>query len=231
MNVSKSSIDRTEKLKACAERWWHLVGTTRHKREILQSLILRANDDASFRNGPAGVSIDLLAHTLLFDLIKDLAALTLDSDQKAPSLVNIIKLLSDGRIRSKLRIDAIEAFGANGEDAAEFDQRWLLVLQAGETILKREILRRINDERDPSIAHFEMQMRDGIRGLYEISKAGLTWGDPDLLLRDLEDFGRALLLLIAGKYYDADARRSADVESARCLWQNNWASERFDCDD
>lgn len=238
---SNAARERTRKLKASVEHWWRLLQTAGHKLEILDTLIGRLTGCTGIHEGAASGTASLLVHTLLFDLIKDLAALTSDDGKKAPSLVNIQKMLGDKDVQQALRLAGMltpEDYAIYGvaedqkkelaarlahadaqDDGAQFDAELPRVIERLTEILSREVVRKVKTARDKTIAHFETVMTDAGRELFRIDDVELKWGDPKALFADLEDFGYDLVMVALQRHYDRGERRRIDRVNAQELWR------------
>jgi hypothetical protein len=236
------TTERLRKLRAYCDNHINLVSVANHKWLALEpmgtdrELLDRINESLGAH------SFNLILHTLLFDLVKDLAALTRDADGRSPSIVVVTSMLRDADLVAALRADLVKpmslavtwAGGADKETHAQvlaeidkrearerldrFDRDFPQWLSDCARLLESELVGRFWDLRRKTIAHYSMIERENNRRIMNIADIGLKWGEPLDLLRQLEELAHRMLLLVSGTHYDIEDWRRIHAAYAQDLW-------------
>jgi hypothetical protein len=185
---------------------------------------------------------ETLSLTLAMDLIRDAFALTLDSDDRAPSLANVWKLMSAEDLRTALRDVAGQpvippmTFGdgftkqqqvciskslevENAETRCrDFDQAYSDAAIGVTQTLDSDLAKKISRARKKAIAHYDMRLGKSGPELFKLSDAGLTWGSSREFLDMLNPVLLDVVRLAAGRIYDVEGYDRRDRLYAADVW-------------
>ncbi len=185
---------------------------------------------------------ETLSLTLVIDLLRDVFAFALDSDERAPSLANVWKLMNAEDLRTALRDVAAQpvippmTFGDGFtqqqqvtlsksleiEDAGtrrrDFDQAFSDAEKGVTQILNSDLAQKISRARKKAIAHYDMRLGKSGPELFKLSDAGLTWGSPREFLDMLDPVLLDVVRLAAGRIYDVEGYDRRDRLYAADFW-------------
>jgi hypothetical protein len=192
------------------------------------------------------IAYDVLARTLLFDLIRDVWAFTLDDDTRAPSVADLWQKFGSVEVRSALR----EQFDDSGTlkdwfpaavpaaerarrmNAARLDRKAVAyeAFDIAFRFLDREVPAALNSERaerisktrNRAIARYNMRQTGGEYAVFDPSTTGLEWEDPARFLADIRPIVLELTGLVARAGFDIPEfervhRHAADDSWSRLL--------------
>lgn len=182
---------------------------------------------------------DALALTLVLDLIRDICAFALDDDERAPSLVNIWRLMQAKDLHDALRNKAAQPLKANthfGEGIKEeekaglvekwraqdieergkaFDEAYAQVAKGVPNIADSDLAGKFLLARNRAIAHYEMRAGENGPELYKLADAGLTWGSPRQFMDQLDPvLWDTVLVATWGSYDERAFDRAARLYAA-----------------
>jgi hypothetical protein len=234
--------ERIQKLREYAEAVINLASVANHKWQIVEPL--GTDNEILGRIGESygAHSFNLMLHTLLFDLVKDLAALTKDRDSRSPSLATIRDLLGDAGLVAALRTEVTQPLRASvtwtggvpdgdqkkilekleardrAEREARFDEELPKWIKDCDAFLASELAERLWKARSKTIAHYSMIEDKAHRRVMNIGDIGLKWGEPAEFLSELEQLAHRLLLLVSNSYYAQDEWRRMHSAYAKDMW-------------
>jgi hypothetical protein len=194
------------KIRGHSEQLLDLHVGLRNKHALLSPLLPDGFVSKESRTGPAALGLHVLRVSLFLSCVQDLVKATVDKDKRAPSLVNIMSMLSNPSISEGLRA----AYVANWTESAmcdvtdEFDST---VAQLNVDWQHLEATPQLNScqlIRDKLIAHTEVRFADSSYSLLDVSSLGLKWTDVGALMLQLEDLVIALNKIIRCSSFDFD---------------------------
>jgi AbiU2 len=184
--------------------------------------------------------LNLLNMTLYYDLVRELAAISLDKDKKSPSIKNILKLLDSKDLLNHLKQEYCKPLPMNwindiDEDSKRFweekysereltenEERFNNTYQEirGEykSLKESELFKKIRDARNKLIAHYEMRHDGEAPRMVNPTDFDLKWGDAEEYFELLKPIITKLILIISNEGYALDACRSQHEQIANEFW-------------
>jgi hypothetical protein len=234
-------IERIDKVKAYATAMADKYLFARQKLAIMEPL-LKEDVTKLFDKSYGAHAHDALALTLILDLIRDICAFTLDTGERAASLVNIWRLITNDDLRSALRAVAAKPHVRNAiwaqDLTAEEKSAWLSEIEsedierngkafddafarAAEGVVElanSSLADSFKTVRDKALAHYEMRPgRDGYE-LFDLDKAGVRWGSPREFLDRLDRVVWDVVLVATWDSYDKEGFDKAHRLYAADFW-------------
>jgi len=187
-----------------------------------------------------GHGLNLLKMTLYFDLVRELAAISLDKDKRCPSVKNILQLLESQDLLNYLKAEYCEPLPINWindidedskkfweekhheRDLAENEERFNKTYQEIKSeykALKSSILHeKIRDARNKLIAHYEMRHDGETPRMVDPTDFGLKWGDAEQYYILIKPIITNLVLIISNEGYSLDIYRTQHEAIANDFW-------------
>lgn len=233
--------DRVEKIGAFAQTMADLYLSANQKIAILEGLVA-PEVTSIFENSYGAHAYDALAHTLLFDVMRDTWAFVLDPSERAPSLCNTWRLLQDEILQATLReryttpiparwlrndLPAEIRLAIDEERTAnereELSARWQSSLKMlGERVpalVGSDLAERLSKARKKAIAHYDMVRPDGRPPhLYDIAELGLKWDDPAAFLAQVEPLVFTAIEMVTRSNYMLEDFKSMHRLRAADFW-------------
>lgn len=234
--------ERVAKASAYATAMANRYLSARQKLAIMEPLV---SDEMSkrFDKSYGAHAYRTLTLTLILDLLRDIWAFTLDSDERAPSLRNIWRLVENKELHAALR--AIAATPRKGEttfsgdewseeEKAQWRARWdaediekqekafddaFKRASAGvPELINSELAGKLDTARKKAIAHYDMRATKDGPQLYPLVDIGLKWSDPKSFLNQLEKILWDVVLLATWGSYDVDGFERTSRLYAADFW-------------
>lgn len=190
--------DRLVKLEAHAS---HLLDAFIHLREryaMLDPMLFRASVPERFGKGRRARGYMILRHSLFLSCCQDIAKVVMDNHDQTPSVRRLVDALGNPLVRSELRkrYSVVQPAITDGEPdegllellrrmdereakqlGEEFDRHYANLLHVWSTLASSEVIAGFVKIRDKASAHTELTIQDGAYSFFDISTAGVTWGD------------------------------------------------------
>lgn len=165
---------------------------------MLDPMLFRADVPEQFGKGRRARGYMILRHSLFLSCCQDIAKVVMDDHDQTPSVKRLVLAVGHPLVRSELRkryaverpviIDGelddtmIELLRQMREREAkergeEFDRHYANLMQAWSELASSEVIGGFVKIRDKASAHTELTMREGVYSFFDISTAGVTWGD------------------------------------------------------
>jgi len=202
------------RLAAFAETLGHLYLDAAFKMEVLLEFV--RSSDAPDESGASAAST-LLAETLRRDLIRDLWALCLDPDDRAPTIAHLVRELDEPMTRGALRvrfvdteIEAWQNCGAgqpcvdySSASQEDFNETAWRTKQAAQTLLNSDLANRLRLARNQAVAHYGMiKGANRSYALFDLSSLRLGDRELQLFLDGAEPIVLNLARLLAARRFD-----------------------------
>jgi hypothetical protein len=245
--------DRTERLaqiEAYAKTLVQQLRIMDERRYILQPLLvdedIRGSLSEKFRDTYGAHAYNHLVPLLAHDLVRDLARLFLDEGSKAASFANLVRKISEQRIKEALRdqfrripdkwqedpspipglteeeTDQIRA-GWRDRDredfAKSFDDGLASVTAARAQLEEDPVAKKIKTFRDKYHAHLEMASLGEDPGPFDVGQLGLTFND---LLGFVDRYMPSIFELgriVTGNVHDLEGFSEAHRRQGRDMWR------------
>lgn len=231
---------RIEKIRAYAKAMIGRLIVADQKLAMLKPLVndkelIRKWDQSYGANG-----LESLRITLYFDLVRELAAVSLDKDSRSPSIRNILELLESEPLLQALKEDYCKPLPLNwisdvdrdsrkfweekhkerelAENSLKFDSHYVKVKTAFGELEETDLCMKIKDTRNKIVAHYEMRGGGEVPRLYDPSDVGLMWGDAESYLEAVKPIMVELVLMISNEGYALDIYRQQHEKVANDFW-------------
>lgn len=184
--------------------------------------------------------LELLRITLFFDLIRELAAISIDKDSRAPSIKNILKLLDSNALVVTLKSEYCKPLPIKWindideeskifweerhkerkleESKEKFDNHLLTAKESFTKLKKSELFKKIRDSRNKIVAHYEMRSEGSTPSLFSPTDINLKWGDPEDFYEKIKPIITELLLLISNEGYPLDLFKEEHEKVSNDFW-------------
>lgn len=184
--------------------------------------------------------LNLLNITLYFDLIRELAAFTLDNDKRSPSIKNILQLLESDILSNHLKIEfckplQVQWINDMDEDSKKFweekhaekeqaeksqlfDNSLSTARNRFKSLRASDLYKRIKNARNKLIAHYEMRNDGETPRMLDPTDIGLKWGDVEEYFDQVKPIITDLILIISNEGYALDTYRSQHERIANEFW-------------
>lgn len=189
-------------------------------------------------NGAHG--LNLLNMTLYFDLIRELAAISLDKNNRSPSIKNVLQLLDSCNLLNYLKEEYCEPHPIKwindvdedskifwevkhrkrelAENEDRFNNTYQEIRAEYKTLKDSELYKKIRDARNKLIAHYEMRHDGEAPRMLTPSDFGLKWGDVEEYFELIKPIITNLVLIISNEGYARDMYRSHHNKIANDFW-------------
>jgi len=183
----------------------------------------------------------ILRNTLFLSCVQDIAKLSLDSDNNAPSIKNIIKALESEVLRLELRkqfaswkmpsigendpaiIENLQKLELQKEEQrrTEFDTNYSQLLGLWNQLAASSILDAFRIIRNKLSAHMDIHYVDGSYKLLDISTFGVNWNNLRESIAALQEIVELLGLLIRNSGFAWDDLDTQLVKTGASFWCGN----------
>ncbi len=204
------------------------LGTVR-KYSILDPMIFSQDVCGRFGSGKADSGYRLLRSTLFYSVVQDIANLFYDHGKTNPSVMNIYKMIDDGKIIDELRKryiteyipdEALKVFykHRSHERTIEFNKYKKELCDQIKTIEKDQKLRAIKSIRDKFTAHIDLQFTNDNYEYHDIAKYSLKWNSLKRVLNDLKPIIESIGFVVRGADFAWDSFEQQNQKIADGLW-------------
>jgi hypothetical protein len=232
---------RTSKVGAYATAMVDRYLTARQKIAILEPL-LSQGISKRFDNSYGAHAYRTLALTLNLDLIRDIWAFALDSDERAASLRNVWRQIENQELRAALRVRAAKPYktettfgeGWSEEEKARwrakwdaddvekqgkaFDDAFTRATAAVPELIRSDLADKLDLARKKAVAHYDMKAtKDGPKP-YPLTDIGLKWNDPKHFLDRMNKVLWDVVLIATWGSYDVDGFEETSRLYAADFW-------------
>lgn len=149
----------------------------------------------------------ILRHSLFLSCCQDIAKIVMDDYDKTPSIKRLMAALEHPAVVAELRRryavvhpaivypepgpGLFEIMRRRDEEearmlAGEFDRRHSDLIQAWRTLACSSVIKGFIEIRNKASAHAELVYRDGAYSFFDVSMAGITWGDLRCTLASIQ---------------------------------------------
>jgi hypothetical protein len=208
------------KIRGHSEHLLDLHVGLRNKHALLSPLLPGGSVSKEIRTGPAALGLRVLRVSLFLSCVQDLIKATVDKDKRAPSLVNIMSMLSNPSILEALRTAYVanETTFAEGDASLEFDSTVAQLNEDWQHLEATPQLTSCQLIRDKLIAHTEVRFADPSYSLLDVSSLGLKWTDVGALMLQLEDLVIAVNRIVRCSSFDFDDLDSKLTRAREEFW-------------
>ena len=201
-----------EKLEAYASHLLDAFILLRERYAILAPMLF--DKDVVARHGAKdrGRGYNILLNALFLSCAQDIAKLTMDQDDRAPSIHNLVRALTDAKLREEFRtryaswaisplneedpevLAALQKMQVKeqAERAEQFDKLYCELTELWAQLSTSSEMKSFKTIRDKISAHTEVRLSADKYQFVDVSKLGLKWGD---LRKTVETMQRAVELL------------------------------------
>lgn len=231
---------RIEKIRAYSKAMIGRLIVADQKLAMLKPLIHEKELIKKWDNSYGAHGLESLRMTLYFDLIRELAAISLDSDSRSPSIHNILQLLESKPLLEALKDEYCEPLPINwindiDEDSKKFWEEKHREREIAENLerfrghhskakeefkelRKSDLFKKIKDARNKIVAHYEMRAEGEAPRLFSPTDIGLKWSDAEEYLEIIKPIMTELVLLISNEGYALNIYREQHEEVATDFW-------------
>lgn len=202
---------KIEKLEAHASHLLDAFISLRERYAMLDPMLFNEDVCKQHGSGRQALGFKILRHSLFLSCAQDIANLSMDDDkeERAPSLLNLVRALTDDAIRNTLRerysllcihsveetdpaiVAALRDIEAQkkGERRMRFDELYCELTEAWAILSTNLAMKKFRDIRDKVSAHIEVRYKAGKYQFVDI-------GDLDIKFADLRIFIDAMQKLV-----------------------------------
>ena len=215
-----------------------LIGL-REKYALLDPMLFDAELVTHWGGEKRSRGFEILRSTLFLTCVQDIAKLSVDSDDRAPSVKNFIDALANTSLRNELREHyAVWHLGEVGEKdpivvaaikqmelreqakrRAHFDSRYQELLSMWGTYCSSTELDAFVKIRDKLSAHTDVHYFDGKYVLLDVRKLGLKWGDLKGAVTRLQALGDLINALVRSASFAWDMLDEQLAEAVTGFWE------------
>ncbi len=204
----------------------HLLGCFLGLKQKYAFLLPMLTDEQIIQRHGSGMKIEgflTIRHALFWGCVQDVVNLSLDEDERTPSITNIMEEVSRDEVRQSLR-QALKA-AIKGWDADEQEQQSTVLDEKHKTLLsnwenfqKQPWLIGFKTVRDKLTAHLELKLVDNEYSLTDVSALGLTWGDLGKALDLLQPIVLDLNRIVRNAGFAIDDFELSLRDSSSAFW-------------
>ncbi|WP_404397936.1 hypothetical protein [Idiomarina loihiensis] len=231
---------RIEKIRAYAKAMIGRLIVADQKLAMLKPLFFEKELIEKWNNSYGAHGLESLRMTLYFDLVRELAAVSLDSDPRSPSIHNILQLLESKPLLDALKDEYCEPLPINwindvdegskkfweekhrereiAENLDRFGEHHSKAKDEFKEIKNSELFKKIKDTRNKIVAHYEMRAGGEPPRLFAPTDIGLKWSDAEEYLEAIKPIMIELVLLISNEAYALDIYREQHEKVAADFW-------------
>lgn len=191
-------------------------------------------------NSHSAHALEILRITMFFDLVRELAAISLDKDARSPSIRNVLRLLESTELVEALKADYIKplpitwindvdadskAFWEEkrkeeqvSENLKKFNGHLKTARDTYAALIQVDLYRRIKDTRNKMVAHYEMRKDGEIPRIFGPSDIELKWNDVEKYYEEIKPIILELQLLISNEGYAIDLYRENHDMVSNDFW-------------
>lgn len=226
------------RLQEHSERLFDLAISAWHRFKIVQPLLFDEDTINRLSNGRRRPGFQTLRHTLYWDLIKEIAKLTFDRDDRCPSIRTIVKTLQKPGVRERLYTiytvpmksgqivgDPLSQEFLQGiEDEerrrleTEFDAIFDRVISGARQLFAAPQLLAYHRIRNKNIAHSEVEFVNGRYQFVEIKNLGIKYGDERAVLNAATEIVDDIFSIVKRTSFDWENSMEMFEEDALHLW-------------
>lgn len=210
------------------------------KFEMLRPLISDRSTTERWDNTIGANGFELMRRTLYYDLIRELAAISLDRAPKAPSIENILQKFQSAELLEVIRTEycsplPISWVGHIDEDSRKFweakhkereiaegsvrfDKNFKKVNSTFKELKRSELFKKIKLARNKIVAHYEMINDGGDIRPFDPTDIGLKWGDAEDYYHQIQPIITELVLLTSNEAYALDSNNAQHKQIAIDFW-------------
>lgn len=197
--MKKSQVAaRLVKLDAHASHLLDAFLVLRERYAMLHPMLFKEGVPERWGSGKRARGYFTLRHTLFLACCQDIAKIVMDDHDQTPSVKKLVVALENPLVRSELRkrYTVVQATIVDGEPdqglievlrrmdeqealqlGREFDRHYTDLVRAWDDLASSQAISGFVTIRDKASAHAELTMRDGVYSFFDVSTAGVTWGD------------------------------------------------------
>jgi len=190
--------ERLAKLDAHASHLLDAFLVLRERYAMLHPMLFKEGVPERWGSGRRTRGYLTLRHTLFLACCQDIAKIVMDDYDRTPSVKKLVLALENPLVRSELRtryavvqptivegqpdqdlIDILRRMDAQEamQRGEEFDRHYAELMQAWGRLVSSQAIGGFVTIRDKASAHAELAMLDGVYSFFDVSTAGVTWGD------------------------------------------------------
>lgn len=179
----------------------------RERYALLEPMLFNEEVVKDMGSGPRFRGFRILKNSLFLSCAQDIAKLTLDDDPRTPSLGNLVRALSDDRLRVHLKdqyaqwkapfveeetdteiLEVIHAWEVRQEQdrREEFDRLAAEANQLWTDLSSSELIKGFRTIRDRVTAHTEVRLVADKYQFVDVGALGIKWGDLRVVIKDMQ---------------------------------------------
>lgn len=191
----------------------------------------------------------VLKRSLLLSCAQDIAKLTMDDDERTPSLRNLVRSLTDDVLRATLRerfavwkipsieeetdpeiVAALRRMEAReeAERRAQFDELYCKATDSWARLSTNSTVKGFMTIRDRVSAHTEVRYVADKYQFVDISKLGLKWGDLRSTIQTMQGLVEIMGLLIRNAGFAWDSLDDQLSKAGKAFWASDAVTGRGD---
>ena len=227
---------RIEKLQAHAAHLLDAFIQLRERYALLEPMLFSKLVTKERGSGKQARGFQILKHSLFLSCSQDIAKLTLDDDERTPSLANLVRALSDDAIRAELRetfsvwkIPLVEEvtepeiaealnrmeLGEEAQRREQFDALFCEVTVLWAKLSTSPTIKGFRIIRDKVSAHTEVRFIADKYQFVDIGTLGINWGDLRSIIDEMQKLVELMGLLVrnagfAWDMLDSQLSRASD---------------------
>ena len=229
---------RVDKLRGHAEHLLDGFLGLREKYAMLDRMLFDHELVKRWGSGPKGRGFKILRNALYLSCVQEIAKLSADTADRAPSVRNFVGALADPSLRTELRENySVWHIGTLAEQDPEvasllkemelkkqeerrlrFDEHYAQLSQTWSSFSASSKLQSFVTIRDKLSAHTDVHFIDGKYVLLDVRTLGLKWGDIKYALDSLQQMVDLVNLLVRNASFAWDMLDEQLHEAAVGFW-------------
>jgi hypothetical protein len=196
---------------------------------LLRPILTDRSIISAWGGGTRARALDGIRRSLVHVCVLDIAHITLESDERSPSIKKVMKDLQIQSTLKLLRSGFIAAWAGTKASTPDFEERAreaeakfdsdLAIARNGWAALESSArLKGFKTFRDKNLAHVELMYESGRYEQLKVSALGIKWKDIGLILDEIQPVVLALNSICRAAGMDMEGTRERFAESATIFW-------------